>query len=92
MGSRLAIDAYSRLGDHATMEQDRDAGHQPLLESLGIRPSFVADEGPPVDREKLLQFLKGELTPLARQEVAAYIAGFRTWYRAMVDVLQERTS
>ncbi|MFN4261391.1 MAG: hypothetical protein ACK4RK_19060 [Gemmataceae bacterium] len=71
------------------MEPDKNDEYQPLLESLGIRPAFVADTGPPVDTEKLRQFLRGELTPLARQEVAACIAGFRDWYRAMVEIHTE---
>jgi hypothetical protein len=73
------------------MEHDANANDaETLWKDLGLKPEFVAEEGPPVDVERLRQYIRRELGPPARQEVSAYVTHFRRWYEALVALIRSR--
>ena len=62
---------------------------RPLLEQLGIHENYLPDElAPPIDRERLARYLRGELPQNELQAVCRLIAAFRCWHEACTDLLR----
>lgn len=61
-----------------------------LSEQMGIKPAFVADEGPPVDRQLLQQYRRGELGPEEKKLVEEYVASFRNWFTVFFNEVDEQ--
>jgi hypothetical protein len=63
---------------------------RPLLEVLGVTIHYLPDElAPPVDREKLAQYLRDELSPDQLPEVYRLIGSFRCWHEACAALLRD---
>jgi hypothetical protein len=66
---------------------------RPLYEVLGINPNFAPDHlAPPVDRVRLLAFVRNQLSPEQRDEVLALIASFRPWLQGWADAMRCKTA
>src|SRR5262249_49136342 len=63
---------------------------QPLLELLGISPRFAPDElAPPVDKERLADFVRNQMPRTEWLEVWELVTSFRTWYETWRSVLRD---
>ena len=90
----LELDSHSPTWNHVNMEQNseldsRDDEPSPL-KALGIKPAFVGEEGPSVDREWLRNYLRGRLDKEERKLVETYVFSFRNWYTVYFrEILRE---
>lgn len=64
---------------------------RPLAEVLGIEVRFGSDDlAPPVDLDRIRQFLEHKLSPSEAEEVCHMIGSFRRWYEACTGLLRSR--
>jgi hypothetical protein len=65
-----------------------DAG-RPLRELFGLTDRYLPDRlAPPVDREKLIRYVRGELSASELKEVHWLLAAFRSWHDACATLLR----
>ena len=63
---------------------------QPLHGLLGIEPEYASEDlAPPIDRNRLLAFVRNKLSPAERDEIADMIASYRSWHDALRDLLRD---
>ena len=61
-----------------------------LLDKLGIKECFLPDEqAPPVDVERLEQYVRRELPEENASEVDTLIASYRNWHEAFGAALEQ---
>jgi len=88
--SPTLLTAAERRGQHDGMSPSERPEESELLKELGITPSFADErQAPPVDRQKLLRFRRGELDENSSLEVRDCLATFRSWYAAYLELLDE---
>lgn len=71
-------------------EGDRIFDSESLAAELGLgAPSAPPELGPPVDRDRLLDWVQGRLSEDEAHEIAALVASFAPWHAAWVEVHRE---
>jgi hypothetical protein len=70
-------------------EEELDQLDTPLHELLAIDPEFASEDlAPPIDRNRILAFVRNKLSPDERDEIADMIASYRSWHEALRDLLR----
>ncbi len=91
MNSSDDPDDSDPVGDDDFLAEQLADLDRPLHEVLGIEPNFAPDDlAPPVTAERLLAFVRDELSPDEREEVLTLIASFRPWLRGWAVALRRR--
>jgi hypothetical protein len=73
-----------RLSDEEIARLDR-----PLHEILGIEIDYQSEDlAPPIDEQRLLAFVRRQLSLRDRAEVIHLVASFRSWSDALRDLLK----
>jgi hypothetical protein len=80
------------LHHEALSEAELAELERPLFESLGIDKGYASEKtAPPIDRERLMRFIRRELAPEDREQVIRLIARYRSWNDAWAALLREGT-
>ena len=75
--------------DDPVTEEEMAELDRSLHEVLGIEMHFAPEHlAPPIDEQRLIAFVRNELSVDDRDEIIDMIASFRSWHEALGDVLR----